>query len=669
MSQPATSVAVVVLGMHRSGTSALTGLLGLLGVELGSNLHPANEFNQAGYFEHLDLLDVHERVFRALGSSWDDPRPLPLGWPQVPAVQELQQEILGIVQRDFAGKAAWAVKDPRLCRLWPLWEEVLARIGVAPRFLIIMRHPDEVADSLARRNGMPAWKAGLLYLDHSLQAEQATRSRPRLFTTYDRLIEDGPGVAQRIAYALGLGSIPNPFAGAAASFLDPSLRHHQAPPSRDRSHPWALRLYEAAAADAEPSEVFAAVGESFAAARDLLGPWLEEEAASRRQALEATAILAADIEIARRSFAERDRLEKHLTDRLEAGELALRERERELGVAQAEVGHLREALRARERELGVAQAEVGHLREALRRLEAQKRHAESQLDTEVWRSRHRVTAMEQSTMRLAVAEARLRSLTEKPWTGVLLRGLGLGAVLGELPSPGPLRLRVDEARLVGSACLVSGWCLATEGPSVRRLRLRNGWRLCEGDSNLPRPDVAAFFPGIEGAGQSGFRFELALPLPSRELLFEAERGDDAWEPAGRYVVTIDGAVSGLLASIDLPHGEVPSGTVRFSGWCLHPEQRIERLTLSFGSLTAECRLGLERADVASHFPQFAHAESSGFEVECHLDPGRDRVVLTACLEGGLVETYCTPLLLSVRTAQSESQPLAPAGSGPGVAGF
>ncbi|HLA78133.1 MAG TPA: sulfotransferase family protein, partial [Vicinamibacteria bacterium] len=90
MSQPATSVAVVVLGMHRSGTSALTGLLGLLGVELGSNLHPANEFNQAGYFEHLDLLDVHERLFRALGSSWDDPRPLPLGWPQVPAVQELQ---------------------------------------------------------------------------------------------------------------------------------------------------------------------------------------------------------------------------------------------------------------------------------------------------------------------------------------------------------------------------------------------------------------------------------------------------------------------------------------------------------------------------------------------------------------------------------------------------
>ena len=72
---------VVVLGMHRSGTSALAGILGLLGVHLGSKLlnAPAEE-NAKGFCEHTGILDLQQTILLTLGSNWDDTRPLPAYW-------------------------------------------------------------------------------------------------------------------------------------------------------------------------------------------------------------------------------------------------------------------------------------------------------------------------------------------------------------------------------------------------------------------------------------------------------------------------------------------------------------------------------------------------------------------------------------------------------------
>ena len=72
--------ALIVLGMHRSGTSAFSGVLNLLGVDLGAHLLPASNTNQSGYWEHEEIVAVHDRLLMALGSSWDDPSPLPPNW-------------------------------------------------------------------------------------------------------------------------------------------------------------------------------------------------------------------------------------------------------------------------------------------------------------------------------------------------------------------------------------------------------------------------------------------------------------------------------------------------------------------------------------------------------------------------------------------------------------
>src|SRR5215472_599841 len=81
------STALVVLGMHRSGTSALTGMLHHLGVTLGENLMPATIDNPRGYWEHADIVKVHERLMASLGWDWHDVRSLPPGFEKTEAAQ------------------------------------------------------------------------------------------------------------------------------------------------------------------------------------------------------------------------------------------------------------------------------------------------------------------------------------------------------------------------------------------------------------------------------------------------------------------------------------------------------------------------------------------------------------------------------------------------------
>ena len=71
---------IFVLGMHRSGTSAVTRVLNLLGAELGEPLMPSSKDNPAGFWEHMEAVDIHETLLAELGMSWDDVRELPKAW-------------------------------------------------------------------------------------------------------------------------------------------------------------------------------------------------------------------------------------------------------------------------------------------------------------------------------------------------------------------------------------------------------------------------------------------------------------------------------------------------------------------------------------------------------------------------------------------------------------
>ncbi len=138
---------ILVIGMHRSGTSAVTRVLNLLGVELGGSLLPRAADNVLGFWEHQEVVSIHERLFSALGRNWFDLSELPLGWLSTPAASEAKQQLKELFTREFGGAVVWAVKDPRICRLLPLWRCALEELGVKAHALFMVRHPNEVAQS------------------------------------------------------------------------------------------------------------------------------------------------------------------------------------------------------------------------------------------------------------------------------------------------------------------------------------------------------------------------------------------------------------------------------------------------------------------------------------------------------------------------------------------
>jgi hypothetical protein len=221
--------ALIVLGMHRSGTSALTGVLSMAGANPGLALMPAVEgANPKGFWEHQDIVAIHERLLASLGSSWHDERPLPDNWWQQQDVACFRADLLTILRRDFSFSPLWILKDPRLCRLLPFWLEILRDFGTSPNFVICLRHPSEVARSLEQRDGIPAARSSLLWLEHLIESERWTRGLPRIMVTYEQLLSDWPVTIRRIAETLTIPlSLDATATARIGDFLEPTLRHHR----------------------------------------------------------------------------------------------------------------------------------------------------------------------------------------------------------------------------------------------------------------------------------------------------------------------------------------------------------------------------------------------------------------------------------------------------------
>jgi GT2 family glycosyltransferase len=279
------STAVVVLGMHRSGTSALAGMLHHLGVALGERLMAASPDNPRGYWEHADIVDIDHRLMATLGWAWDDIRPLPAGFEQEKAAQAARRELTAILRRDFAGVGLWGLKDPRLCRLMPLWTALFTDLRVEPRYLLALRHPLDVVASLNARDGMSPERAGLLWLGHVIDAERATRGKQRVIVHYEDLVGESGwrGVAVRIAGEFGI-AWPSASAAAEAAiddFLAPELRRRRASDAdraTDKRLPsWIGDVYRAfRAGELHLDEVCDAVGRELTSAGELFLPILGE---------------------------------------------------------------------------------------------------------------------------------------------------------------------------------------------------------------------------------------------------------------------------------------------------------------------------------------------------------------------------------------------------------
>ena len=215
---------IVVLGMHRSGTSAVARLLPELGVGIGVTDSAVAEDNPSGFWEDPEVVDINRRLMAAMGSDWYLPKALS---GEMAPDAALVNEARALLQDRLHASSIWGFKDPRTAMLLPFWQQVFDDLGVEPSYILAIRQPRSVAESLLRRNGLPESQSCLLWLAYMVEALQHTEGARRVIVDYDSLLESPFEEAMRIAAELAL-----PHEGDAESlrsftndFIDPGLRH------------------------------------------------------------------------------------------------------------------------------------------------------------------------------------------------------------------------------------------------------------------------------------------------------------------------------------------------------------------------------------------------------------------------------------------------------------
>jgi predicted nucleic acid-binding Zn-ribbon protein len=177
---------ILVLGMHRSGTSVVTQLLAAAGAHVGSNedLMAAMPDNPQGYWERLDIAKINQDILIACGVDWFSATGDDLA-TMSPATRNRIAAAIRQVVHSMNFHRPWVTKDPRLSLTVPLWSPLLD----APFFVVCHRHPGEVAYSLRNRDGLPLDTGAALWDVYNVEALRHTRGRPRAFVRYSDLIE------------------------------------------------------------------------------------------------------------------------------------------------------------------------------------------------------------------------------------------------------------------------------------------------------------------------------------------------------------------------------------------------------------------------------------------------------------------------------------------------
>lgn len=218
-------IAVLIIGMHRSGTSAITRVANLLGLYLGDFTTAASQYNAKGYWEHTNIVPINDEILNTLGSSWYDTMPLPKDWWQNHKLDIYKQKLETILLDDFKNSHLWGIKDPRISILLPLWLPVLQKVCDKIHLIHVYRHPKEVACSLLERSSLSSLTTSLLWLKYNIEALKLTDNCKRLFINYNEIFEDPKILINKIANFFEK-NYNEQIENEIKSFIDANLRHY-----------------------------------------------------------------------------------------------------------------------------------------------------------------------------------------------------------------------------------------------------------------------------------------------------------------------------------------------------------------------------------------------------------------------------------------------------------
>ena len=230
----ATARHAIVVGMHRSGTSAVANVLLRLGLTLPdeTDLIVPGPYNERGYWETHRFVAYDDRVLRHFGGTWSAPPAPAAGWE---LADDTTMAELRAGAREFARVELTdphlVLKDPRLCITLPLWRTVFEPAPVA---VLVLRDPLEVARSLEHRNDFPLTLSLALWRRYVQQSVAAVEGLPVFVVEYGELLRDPAHWVGAIGSFLAEHGLPvGSDVSGAIEALAPDLRHHRDPADTD----------------------------------------------------------------------------------------------------------------------------------------------------------------------------------------------------------------------------------------------------------------------------------------------------------------------------------------------------------------------------------------------------------------------------------------------------
>jgi hypothetical protein len=176
---------VLVMGMHRSGTSAVAGALGHFGLQLpAAGDLMTGRYDNPVHYESEALIGVDDQLLRALGGSWSAPPSLEDGWQTSPVARGLRERAIEAAWRAFPEEGPIAWKDPRLCLLFPFWSSLLETRTVS---VLVWRAPMAVARSLRSRQGFTLSHGLSLWYVYARRALTSLAGTKVMVTSYEEL--------------------------------------------------------------------------------------------------------------------------------------------------------------------------------------------------------------------------------------------------------------------------------------------------------------------------------------------------------------------------------------------------------------------------------------------------------------------------------------------------
>jgi hypothetical protein len=225
---------VLVLGMHRSGTSLCSHVLSALGVDMtdkvaGPGSQTLSSDNARGHWERWEIVDFHDRIFGLFNQGYYSPLhdfELPVAWWADPQVVKTRREMVTFLEKRM-GPELFGFKDPRSVRLMPLWHQITKELKLTPKIIYCLRNPAQVARSLHSRDRLSLDLGEYRWFSYNMDFFRFTKGAEICTIEYESWFEDYRINLDKLRTFLELtGDQPEfDLDSAVSEIVDSALRH------------------------------------------------------------------------------------------------------------------------------------------------------------------------------------------------------------------------------------------------------------------------------------------------------------------------------------------------------------------------------------------------------------------------------------------------------------